>query len=108
MTRTVRALMILALLVVMPAVGHAEDRSIYSPIIHVNPEKGWIVVSADGKVFAVEASEAAKPHLSKLPPAGMIDIVVEIRGPDKLPLLKKWKLASGESNCMVFDGTSCK
>jgi hypothetical protein len=94
--------------VLLATTGHAEDRSIYSPLILVNAEKGFIVVSADGKVFAVEASPAAKPHLSKLPASGMIDIVVEVRGGDQPPLLKKWKLMSGESTCKTFDGSACK
>lgn len=101
--------LILALLALIPAtLVHAEDRSIYSPLILVNAEKGYIVVSADGKVFPVEATAAAKPHLSKLPPAGMIDIVVELRGGGQPPLLKTWKLASGESTCKIFDGSACK
>jgi hypothetical protein len=85
----------------------AEDKSIFSPLIHVDKEQGYIIVSADGKVFPVQASDAAKPHLDKLPVSGMIDIVVELRqgGP---PLLKTWKVAGGESACKVFDGKSCK
>jgi hypothetical protein len=85
----------------------AEDKSIFSPIIHVDKEKGYIVVSADAKVFAVEVSEAAKPHLDKLPVSGMIDIVMELR-PGTAPLLKKWKVAGGESACKQFDGNTCK
>jgi hypothetical protein len=87
----------------------AEDKSIFSPIILINKEKGYIVVSADAKVFAVEVPEAAKPHLDKLPVGGMsmIDIVVEIR-PGNAPLLKSWKVASGESACKIFDGKTCK
>jgi hypothetical protein len=85
----------------------AEEKSIYSPIIFVDKDKGYIVVSSDSGVIGVEASEAAKPHLGKLPPSGMIDIVVEIR-PGNAPLLKSWKLAAGESTCKVFDGKSCK
>ncbi|HZS12910.1 MAG TPA: hypothetical protein VFA38_11715 [Nitrospirales bacterium] len=108
MTRLILAFMLTICGVLSPAIGRAEDRAIYSPLIHVNPEKGFIIVSADGKVFAVEASPAAKPHLSKLPPSGMIDIVVELREKDQPPLLKKWKLASGESSCKVFDGSACK
>lgn len=97
------------ILAVLPlSAVRAEDKSIYSPLILVNAEKGYIVVSADGKVFPVEASDAAKPHISKLPPSGMIDIVVELRGGDQAPLLKKWKLMSGESACKVFDGMACK
>jgi hypothetical protein len=56
----------------------------------------------------VEASDAARPHFSKLPPAGMIEIVVEMRGGNSPPLLKSWRLASGDSTCRVFDGTSCQ
>ncbi|MBM4121711.1 MAG: hypothetical protein FJ249_03850 [Nitrospira sp.] len=85
----------------------AEEKSIYSPIILVDKDKGYIVVSSDSGVIGVEASEAAKPHLEKLPVSGMIDIVVEIR-PGNAPLLKSWKLASGESACKVFDGKTCK
>ncbi|TAJ28362.1 MAG: hypothetical protein EPO64_04755 [Nitrospirae bacterium] len=93
------------LLLAGPAV--AEDKSIYSPIIFVDKEKGFIVVSSSGAVFGVEVSEAAKPHLDKLPASGMIDIVVEMR-PGNAPLLKTWKLAAGESSCKIFDGKTCK
>jgi hypothetical protein len=86
----------------------AEEKSIYSPIIFVDKDKGYIVVSSDSGVIGVEASEAAKPHLDKLPASGMIDIVVEIRPGNVPPLLKSWKLAAGESTCKVFDGKTCK
>lgn len=85
----------------------AEDKSIYSPIIFVDKEKGFIVVSSSGAVFGVEVSEAAKPHLDKLPASGMIDVVVELR-PGNAPLLKTWKLAAGESSCKIFDGKTCR
>lgn len=85
----------------------AEDKSFYSPIVHVDKEKGFIVVSNSGKVFAVEVPETARPHLEKLPVSGMIDIVVEMRD-DKAPLLKTWKLAGGDSSCKHFDGKTCK
>jgi hypothetical protein len=90
-----------------PGLSSAEDKSIFSPIIHVDKGKGYIVVSSDGKVFAVEVDEAAKPHLEKLPVSGMIDMVVELR-PGNTPLLKKWKVAGGESACKEFDGKNCK
>ncbi|MBI4402183.1 MAG: hypothetical protein HY581_11195 [Nitrospirae bacterium] len=85
----------------------AEEKSIFSPIIHVDKEKGYIVVSSDSGIIGVEVSEAAKPHLDKLPISGMIDIVVELR-PGNAPLLKSWKVAGGESACKHFDGTTCK
>jgi hypothetical protein len=84
----------------------AEDKSFYSPIIHVDKEKGFIVVSNSGKVFPVEVPETAKAHLEKLPVSGMIDIVVEMRD-NNAPLLKTWKVAGGESSCRQFDGKTC-
>lgn len=97
--------MLAVFLWVVPA--SAEDKSFYSPIIHVDKEKGFIVVSSSGKVFPVEVPEIAKPHLEKLPVSGMIDIVVEMRA-DNVPLLKTWKVAGGESSCKQFDGKTCK
>lgn len=85
----------------------AEEKSYYSPIIYVDKEKGFIVISNSGAVFGVEVPPEARPHLDKLPPSGLIDIVVEIR-PDNAPLVKRWKIASGESSCKIFDGKSCK
>jgi len=85
----------------------AEEKSYYSPIIFVDKEKGFIVISDSGAVFGVEVPPAAKPHLDKLPPSGLIDIVVEIR-PDNAPLVKRWKITSGDSACKIFDGKICK
>ncbi len=85
----------------------AEEKSYYSPIIFVDKEKGFIVISNSGAVFGVEVPPEAKPHLDKLPPSGLIDIVVEIR-PDNAPLVKRWKIAAGESSCKIFDGKTCK
>jgi len=85
----------------------AEEKSYYSPIIYVDKEKGFIVISSSGAVFGVEVTPEARQHLDKLPPSGLIDIVVETR-PDKAPLVKRWKIASGESSCKIFDGKTCK
>jgi len=84
----------------------AEEKSIFSPIIDVDKERGFLIVSGDSGIVIVEVPEAAKPHLDKLPISGMIDIVVEVR-PGKPPLLKSWKVAGGESACKHFDGKSC-
>ena len=85
----------------------AEERSIYTPIIHIDKEKGQVLVSNSGAVFYVQASEAAKPHIEKLPVSGLIDLVIETQ-PNGPPVIKSWKLASGDSTCKVFDGKSCK
>ena len=85
----------------------AEEKSYYSPIIMIDKEKGWLIISEPGSVFAVEASEEAKPHLEKLPVSGMIDVVVETRE-GKPPLIKSWKVTAGDSSCKSFDGKNCK
>lgn len=85
----------------------AEEKSYYSPIIFVDKEKGFIVISDSGAVFGIEVPPEAKPHLDKLPPSGLIDVVVEIR-PGNAPLVKRWKIAAGESACKIFDGKTCR
>lgn len=85
----------------------AEETAIYSPIIHVDKEKGVVWVSNNAKIIGVELPDAAKPYMDQLPVSGMIDIVVELR-PGNAPLLKTWKVVAGESSCKHFDGTACK
>jgi len=86
----------------------AEDRSFYSPVIFIDKAKNQILISTSGKVFYIEISEAAKPHIDKLPEGVLADFVVEMRGEDRPPLLKKWHVTGGDSTCQVFDGTKCK
>lgn len=85
----------------------AEERSFYSPIIFIDKEKNQILISTSGKVFYIEISEAAKPHIDKLPQGVLADFVVEMRGDDR-PLLKKWHVTGADSECRIFDGTKCK
>ena len=111
MRRSMLPLVLAAVVILLGAwtgASQAEERSFYSPIIMVDKEKGWIVISNSGAVFAVEAPDAAKPHLDKLPVmGGMIDVVVETRD-GKAPLLKTWKVTAGESSCKHFDGKGCR
>lgn len=86
----------------------AEDRSFYSPVIYIDKEKSQILISTSATVFYIEVPEAAKPHMEKLPISGLVDFIVEIRGEDKLPLIKTWKVKSGESSCMYFNGKECQ
>ena len=86
----------------------AADRSYFSPIIDVDPKRGFIFISSDSGIVIVKASEAAAPHLGKLPIMGMIDLVAEVKPGDKVVYLKSWKVVAGESECMVFDGKQCK
>ena len=98
----------LILLGLIATPGFAEDKSFYSPIISVNLEEHKILISTLGAVFWIDVPDAARPHLEKLPISGLADFVVEIRGEGKAPLLKSWKIKSGESTCKYFDGAACK
>lgn len=102
--------MLLVALLTLGATGtsFAVDKSFYSPVIHVEKEPGRILISTHGAVFWIEVPDAAKPHIEKLPISGLVDFVVEMRGDDQAPLLKTWKVKSGESTCMYFNGKECK
>ena len=97
---------LLCMALLTPAI--AEDRSFYSPVIHIDKEQSQILISTSASVFYIEVPEAAKPHMEKLPISGLVDFVVEMRGEDKRPLIKTWKVKSGESTCMYFNGKECK
>ena len=84
----------------------STEKSILSSIVQVATKKGYIMVTNNGQVMWVKASKAAKPHVKELPVGEMIDIVVQPRG-KKPPIMKKWKLVSGESRCKTFNGRKC-
>jgi hypothetical protein len=86
----------------------AEDKGFYSPVIQVDTENHRVLISTFGSVFWVEAPDAAKPHIEKLPVSGLVDFVVEMRENGQAPLLKTWKVKSGETSCKYFDGKTCK
>lgn len=98
----------LFLLTITVVPAFAEDRSFYSPVIYIDKEKSQILISTSATVFYIEVPDAAKPHIDKLPLSSLVDFVVEMRGEDKPPLIKTWKVKSGESTCMYFNGTECK
>ena len=86
----------------------AEDKSFYSPVINVDKESSRILISTHGAVFWIDVPDTAKPHLEKLPISGLADFVVEMRENGQAPLLKTWKVKSGETSCIYFDGKTCK
>lgn len=88
--------------------GFAEDKSFYSPVINVDQENYRILISTFGSVFWIDVPEAAKPYIEKLPVSGLVDFVVEMRENGQAPLLKTWKVKSGETSCTYFDGKTCK
>jgi len=96
------------LLSLMTPPSFAEERSFYSPIISVDRENHRILISTLGSVFWIDVPDAAKPHLEKLPISGLVDFVVEMRENGQAPLLKTWKVKSGETSCTYFDGKTCR
>ncbi len=106
LTTTLFAL-ILSMLFLAPLVCLAEDKGFYSPVIFIDKEKNLIFISDSGAVFGIEAGEAAKPHLDKLPVGTLADFLVEMRA-NQPPLLKSWKIPVGETTCKYFDGKTCR
>ena len=100
--------LILYVLVSAVPPAYAEERSFYSPVIHIDKDQSQILISTSASVFYIEVPDAAQPHMEKLPLTGLVDFVVEMRGEDKRPLIKTWKVKSGESTCMYFNGKECK
>lgn len=86
----------------------AVEKSYYSPVIHIDVENHRILISQLGGVFYIDVPEAARPHMEKLPISGLVDFVVEIQGENEMPVLKSWKVKSGESTCMHFNGKECR
>ena|SRR2546422_10433104 len=86
----------------------AEEKSFYSPVIRVDTENHRILISTLGSVFWIDVPDAAKPHIEKLPISGLVDFVVEMRETEQAPLLKTWKVKSGETSCTYFDGKTCR
>jgi hypothetical protein len=96
------------LLLILPVAAHAEDKSFYSPVIQVDKDNKRILISTLGSVFYIEVPEAGQAHMEKLPISGLVDFVVEMRGNGQMPMIKTWKVKSGESTCMYFNGKECK
>jgi len=92
----------------MVSPSFAEDKSFYSPVINIDKESHRILISTHGSVFWIDVPDTAKPHLEKLPISGLADFVVEMRENGQAPLLKTWKVKSGETSCMYFDGKTCR
>lgn len=100
----------LAILLSMAQVSaaHAVDKSYYSPVIYIDVENHRILISELGGVFYIDVPEIARPHMDKLPISGLVDFVVEVKADNEMPVLKTWKVKSGESTCLYFDGKECK
>jgi hypothetical protein len=98
----------LFLLGLIASPSFAEDKSFYSPVISVDRENHRILISTFGSVFWIDVPDSAQPHIEKLPVSGLVDFVVEMRENGQAPILKTWKVKSGETSCMYFDGKACR
>ncbi|MEQ1793936.1 MAG: hypothetical protein ABL970_07060 [Nitrospira sp.] len=99
---------IVSLILLTANQSFAEDKSYYSPVITIDTENHRILISKLGGVFYIDVPEVARPHMEKLPISGLVDFVVEMRGEGEMPVIKTWKVKSGESTCMFFNGKECK
>ncbi|MDH4096892.1 MAG: hypothetical protein OEU87_01135 [Nitrospira sp.] len=106
---SLRTILLAALLMVgLPGLSFAVDKSFYSPVIHIDVENHRILISQLGGVFYIDVPEIARPHMEKLPISGLVDFVVDWKSDDQMPVLKTWKVKSGESTCLYFNGKECK
>jgi hypothetical protein len=107
--RLLRAMLFTMLLAIgMASLSQAEDKSFYSPVIYVDVENHRILISQLGGVFYIDVPDIARPHMEKLPVSGLVDFVVDWKGDEHMPVIKTWKVKSGESTCMYFNGKECK
>lgn len=108
----INSLFVLALLFQTSAPVFAEAstslKSYYSPIVRLEPEKGFFLITTDSGIQWIQVEDAAKRHLKTLDVGDMIDVMVELRANDTPPLLKSWKLARSSSPCKIFNGKTCR
>lgn len=82
-------------------------KSYYSPIVRLEADKGYFLITTNSGIQWVQVEGPGKEHLKNLEVGDMIDIVVQLRPEPAPPLLKTWKLARSASSCIVFDGQTC-
>lgn len=90
------------------AEASTKIKSYYSPIVRLEPEKGYFLVTTGSGIQWIQVDDTAKPHLKTLEVGDMIDVVVQLRPDNVPPLLKSWKLARSASPCIIFDGKICR
>jgi len=101
--------LILALQTTAPVFAEATTKlkSYYSPIVRLEADKGYFLVTTDSGIQWIQVEDNAKPHLKTLEVGDMIDIVVQLRPDNVPPLLQSWKLARSSSSCKIFNGKTC-
>jgi hypothetical protein len=78
-----------------------------SPIVKLEPEKGFFLITTDVGILWVQVEEFVKEYLKTLEVGDFIDVVVEMRSNHTPPILKSWKLSRSGSFCKIFDGKAC-
>lgn len=105
------SLLAIALLIVtsVPVFAEASPtlKSYYSPIVRLEPDKGYFLITTNSGIQWVQVEDPVKEHLKTLEVGDMIDIVVQLRPDPVPPLLKSWKLARSASPCKVLNGQTC-
>lgn len=82
-------------------------KSYYSPIVRLEADKGYFLITTNSGIQWIQVEDAVKDHLKTLAVGDMIDVVVELRPDPAPPLLKSWKLARSSSPCKVLNGQTC-
>ena len=82
-------------------------KSYYSPIVRLEADKGYFLITTNSGIQWIQVEDAVKEHLKTLAVGDMIDVVVELRPDPVPPLLKSWKLARSSSPCKVLKGETC-
>ena len=82
-------------------------KSYYSPIVRLEADKGYFLITTNSGIQWIQVEDAVKEHLKTLEVGDMIDVVVELRPDPVPPLLKSWKLARSASPCKVLKGQNC-
>ncbi len=82
-------------------------KSYYSPIVRLEADKGYFLITTNSGIQWIQVEDPGKEHLKTLEVGDMIDVVVQLRPEPAPPLLKTWKLARSASPCTVFNGQTC-
>ena len=101
--------LVLIIITSVPAFAEATPKlkSYYSPIVRLEPDKGYFLITTSSGIQWVQVEDPVKEHLKTLEVGDMIDVVVQLRPDPVPPLLKSWKLARSASPCKIFNGQTC-
>jgi hypothetical protein len=101
--------LVLLMLTSAPVLAEASTslKSWYSPIVRLEADKGYFLITTNSGIQWIQVEDAVKEHLKTLEVGDMIDVVVELRPDPVPPLLKSWKLARSASPCKVLKDQTC-